>query len=79
MLVLARKIDQKIRIGNNIVITVLKVTGDNVSLGIEAPEDQLILREELALKTAELNRKSAVTSKATENLPRLAEKLSRDH
>ena len=62
MLVLARKIDQKIRIGKNIVITVLKVTGDNVSIGIDAPGDQLILREELALKTAELNRKSAVTS-----------------
>ncbi|NGX55404.1 MAG: hypothetical protein KR126chlam2_01039 [Chlamydiae bacterium] len=69
MLVLARKVDQKIRIGNNIVITVLKVSGDNVSLGIDAPGDQLILREELAKKTAEINRKSAVTPEETKELP----------
>ncbi len=47
MLVLTRKSEQKIRIGNNIVITVLKVQGDQVSIGIEAPRDLQIMREEL--------------------------------
>lgn len=47
MLVLTRKVEQKIRIGNNIVITVLKVQGDQVSLGIDAPRDLPIVREEL--------------------------------
>lgn len=49
MLVLSRKKDQKIRIGKSIVITVLKVHGNCVSLGIEAPLDELILREELTI------------------------------
>lgn len=47
MLVLTRKSEQKIRIGNDIVITVLKVQGDQVSIGIEAPKQLQIVREEL--------------------------------
>ncbi|MBJ7450003.1 MAG: carbon storage regulator [Parachlamydiales bacterium] len=47
MLVLTRKSEQKILIGEQIVITVLKVYGDQVSIGIEAPADMRIFREEL--------------------------------
>ncbi len=53
MLVLTRKAEQKIRIGNNIVITVLKVQGDQVSIGIEAPKELQIVREELLFDKAE--------------------------
>lgn len=47
MLVLTRKREQKIRIGDDVVITVLKVQGDQVSIGIEAPKSLPIVREEL--------------------------------
>jgi carbon storage regulator len=47
MLVLTRKVEQKIRIGTDVVITVLKVQGDQVSIGIEAPRELQIVREEL--------------------------------
>ncbi len=47
MLVLSRKEDQTIWIGPDIRITVLKSTGSTVRLGIEAPEEFKILREEL--------------------------------
>ncbi len=47
MLVLTRKPAQKILIGDNIIVTVLKIQGDQVSIGIEAPSDTPILREEL--------------------------------
>ena len=49
MLVLTRKSDQKIIIGRNkqIVVTVLKVQGDQVSIGIEAAPEIQIYREEL--------------------------------
>lgn len=47
MLVLTRKTEQKIRIGKNVVITILKIQGDQVSVGIEAPKDLQIVREEL--------------------------------
>lgn len=47
MLVLSRKQSQKIKLGDSIVITVVRVSGDKVRLGIEAPSDMLVLREEL--------------------------------
>lgn len=47
MLVLSRRENQRIKLGESIVVTVVRVTGDKVRLGIEAPSDVLVLREEL--------------------------------
>ena len=47
MLVLSRKERQRIKLGETIVVTVVRVMGDKVRLGFEAPDDVLILREEL--------------------------------
>ena len=47
MLVLSRKETQRIRVGDSIVVTVVKVAGDKVRIGIEAPNDMLGLRDEL--------------------------------
>jgi len=47
MLVLTRKTDERILVGNDIVITVVRVSGNRVCLGIEAPAGVRILREEL--------------------------------
>jgi len=47
MLVLSRKESERIRLGDSIVVTVVRVSGDRVRLGIEAPRDVLVLREEL--------------------------------
>lgn len=47
MLVLSRKQSQRIRVGNSIVVTVVRVSGDKVRLGIEAPDGVRVLREEL--------------------------------
>ncbi len=47
MLVLSRRESERIKLGNTIVVTVVRVTGDRVRLGIEAPTDVLILRGEL--------------------------------
>lgn len=47
MLVLTRKLSQQLHIGNDIVITVVKVRGNTIRLGIEAPRDVRILRSEL--------------------------------
>lgn len=48
MLVLTRKADQKIQIGQNITITVIEVKGRYVRLGIEAPREVRIVRSEIA-------------------------------
>lgn len=50
MLVLSRKPDEEIVISNNITIKVLEIRGRRVRLGITAPDDILILREELFSK-----------------------------
>ena len=47
MLVLSRKQSQRIRLGDSIVITVVRVAGDKVRLGIDAPREMLVLRDEL--------------------------------
>jgi carbon storage regulator len=47
MLVLSRKEAERIRLGEDIVITVVRIGGDKVRLGIQAPKDMLVLRDEL--------------------------------
>jgi carbon storage regulator len=47
MLVLSRRQNERIRLGDSIVLTVIRVSGDKVRLGIEAPSDVVVLREEL--------------------------------
>lgn len=47
MLVLTRKTNQSIKIGENIEITVLSVSGDKVRIGIEAPRDISVFRREV--------------------------------
>ncbi len=53
MLVLTRKAQEKIQIGDNIVLTILRVKGQAVRVGIEAPRDVRVLRSELP-QTAEV-------------------------
>ena len=47
MLVLSRKESERIRLGDSIVLTIVRVSGDKVRLGIEAPPNVLVLRDEL--------------------------------
>jgi len=48
MLVLSRKLGEKILIGDSIVLTIVKVDRNQIRLGIEAPSDVAIYREEIA-------------------------------
>ena len=47
MLVLTRRINERILIGDEIVVTVLEVHGDQVRLGIDAPREIKVFREEV--------------------------------
>ncbi len=55
MLVLSRKVNETIIINDNIVITVVDIRGDKVRLGVEAPKDVPVHRQEVydAIKRAE--------------------------
>lgn len=47
MLVISRKINESITIGDNITVTVLGIEGDRIKIGIEAPRELIILRQEI--------------------------------
>ncbi len=47
MLVISRKINESITIGDNIVVTILAVEGDRIKIGIDAPRELIILRQEI--------------------------------
>jgi carbon storage regulator len=54
MLVLSRHENEAILIGNNIKITVVRIDGDRIRLGIEAPREIAVWREELVASAQEL-------------------------
>jgi carbon storage regulator len=47
MLVLSRRESERIHLGSSIVVTVVRLSGDRVRLGIDAPSDIRVLRGEL--------------------------------
>jgi carbon storage regulator len=59
MLVLTRKPKQQIMIGDNIIVNVVEVQGDNVRIAIEAPREIKIYRGEIYKAIQEENRKAA--------------------
>ncbi len=63
MLVLTRKIGESLAINDNIRITVLEVKGKTVRLGIEAPGDVKVYRQEVLVKILEENKQAAAIGK----------------
>ncbi len=49
MLVLSRKLGQRFQVGSDIKVTVVKIDRNSVRIGIEAPDDVAIHREEIAI------------------------------
>ena len=62
MLVLTRRSQQSIMIGKDIVITVLEVRGDHVRLGVSAPRDVDVHREEVFVELQQANKSAASPS-----------------
>ena len=52
MLILTRKSHEQIQIGDNITITILRMKGKGVQVGIDAPRDMTVLRKELCFRQA---------------------------
>lgn len=55
MLVLSRKVGERILLGEDIVISVVRIGPNTVKIGIDAPKDMNIVREELCLNLAQAN------------------------
>lgn len=59
MLVLSRKVGESVIIQNNIKITILEISGNQVKIGFEAPEDVLIYRQEIYEKVIKENKNAS--------------------
>ena len=70
MLILSRKVDQKIRIGSDIVLTIIDVRGDQVKIGVEAPSDVKVYRQEI-FQAIQSENKAAASSGSLERLGEL--------
>ena len=70
MLVLSRKKDEKIHIGDNVVITVVEIRGQVVRLGFDAPRDVIIKRGELVEMDAPSPSAATPVPTAVETNPR---------
>jgi carbon storage regulator len=52
MLVLTRKVGERVWIGDDIAVTIVKLAGGGVRLGIEAPPKYVVVRDELKARTS---------------------------
>jgi carbon storage regulator len=62
VLVLTRKPEQSLRLGDTITVTVLAIEGDRVKLGIEAPRTVSVLRQELFVQIQAANAEAALAA-----------------
>ena len=67
MLILSRKIDEKIKIGDNITITLIDVHGDQVKIGVEAPKNVKVFRQEVFDAIQSENKAAAVDATESGN------------
>lgn len=65
MLVLTRHANQSIMIGHDIVVTILEVRGDQVRVGIKAPRDVDVHREEVWVTLQQANAEAASSNTAS--------------
>lgn len=80
MLILTRRIDEKIKIGEDIIVSILDVEGGTVKIGIDAPRTITILRMEMLEKIQQENIESShkEVSDITEAAELIKKKLPRE-
>lgn len=59
MLILSRKVNEKIKIGNDITLTIIEIRGDQIKVGVEAPKDVKVFRQEVFNAIQSENREAA--------------------
>ena len=70
MLILSRKIDEKIKIGDDITLTIIEIRGDQVKVGVEAPKNVKVFRQEV-FEAIQSENKAAAAQPSLEELQKL--------
>ena len=78
MLILSRKVDEKIKIGSDITLTIIEIHGDQVKIGVEAPKNVKVFRQEVYDSIQAQNREAAAGSASLEALFKLLGQHSRE-
>lgn len=76
MLVLTRKLQQQIKIGDEITVTVLRVKGNTVRIGVQAPRDVRVVRAELPKHAAEQSEEKETIAEDVTVVCEVAEKTA---
>jgi len=63
LLILTRKVGESVAIGDDIQVSVVEIKGNQVKIGIRAPRDVTVHREEIYLKIQEENKRASQVSK----------------
>lgn len=74
MLILSRKTDQQIKIGDDITITIIEVRGEQVKIGVEAPKSVKVFRQEVF--SAIKSENNAASDVNTESISALSKMLT---
>jgi carbon storage regulator len=68
MLILSRKVNEKIMIGDDIAISIIEIKGDQIRIGVDAPRNVKVFRQEVF---AEIKAANKAASESGANLPAL--------
>ena len=76
MLILSRRPGESLNIGDDIVVTVVSTSGNQVRLGIQAPREVCVLREEIYRAMQEENQAAAAAQDRRKGLQDVVKRLS---
>lgn len=68
MLILSRKINEKIKIGDSITLSIIEIKADQVKIGIDAPKEVKVFRQEVFNAIQNENIAAASSAESIENL-----------
>lgn len=75
MLILTRKTNEKIKIGTDITLTIIEVRGDQVKIGVEAPKNVKVFRQEVFNAIQSENKAAAISVGNLDALTNLSQKI----